>query len=158
MSSFSEGKIFPDKAAEIAMEATLWQYHIHAKWSFSPFPERDHTWSPHEVVCQSTFSVWHQTRWSEPSGHSWSWLIMMTIKVTIFIQGIFMHIISPNHSLQQTCEGFVYSPHRLTVEINRENSDTYFLFILPAAFPDTPTYFFFGPWTKIYQELLFRQK
>lgn len=56
MSSFSKGKIFPDKATETATDTTLRQYHIHFKWSFPEFPERGHTWSPDEDMCQNTFS------------------------------------------------------------------------------------------------------
>lgn len=139
MSSFSKGKIFPDKATETALDTTPWQYHIHFKWSFSEFPERDHRWSPGEDTCQNTFSFWHETWWLKTSSYSLLWLTMRIIKVTISYRESSCLL---SHRIIITNLRWLLFIAWLTVDINRENSDSSLLLIFPTAFPDPPTHFF----------------
>lgn len=89
--------------------------------------------------CQNTFSVRQKkSQWSKFRCSS-SWLIMMMIKVSIFIQIIFLYIISVNHCNKQVKS---YLLQGLAVDINRETSHTCFLFVFPEAFPDTLTHIF----------------
>lgn len=155
---FSEGKIFPDEAAEIAMEATLWPYHIHSKQSFSALLKRGQggiqmrMCGPGEDVCHRPFSVWHQTWLSIPSIHSWSWLMM--IKVTIFIHGIFVSIVSQIHynraarALSDHCTDRRWGSTEKTLTLTFFSfSHEHFQIFLRT---------FLGHWTKIYQKLLFK--
>lgn len=89
------------------MAAALWWCYIPAKQFFSQSPERAPRRSPDEDVCQNTLRVWLKGWWSQTSS-SLHWLIGRIIKVTIFLQRIFVYIISLNHHYKHVRASYIH--------------------------------------------------